>query len=650
MNFDWVRWTTDGITAAVNEALSGKRAMLDAVKAVPASERTFENTIGAMERSGDGIADVQQALELLVNVHPDASVRDAAQAAVDRITSEVVAMEFDRDLWRAVQEWLATGERERLTGPDRKLADDRIRDMKRMGFALDDAKFAKLKELTERREKLQLDFEKAINDWDDHIELPRERLAGLPPRYIDGLRRTAGGAYIISLQYPDLFPFMELADDDAARRELAEKNLKKGGEANMERLAELIRVRQEIAALLGYATHAQFAEEVRMSKTADGVRAFLGRIIRALEPAARRELSALVAYKYHTSGAELPSAIGFHEIGYWAHRLKKEQFGFDPEILKEYFPLARVMEGMLGMYQELFGLTFTADATIPVWHPDASAYRVNDAATGGQLGYFFLDLHPREGKYGHAATFPVSVGVQPVLALVCNFPKPTQQNPSLLSHDEVETLLHEFGHCIHALVSGGRWQRQNGFGVPLDFIEALSQICEYWAWDERSLARLSGHYRTGEPIPKELIAKVIAAKRFRQPSYFLAQAVRALYDLQMHDQPTAAPVEPSHLAAMYRDMRLQFEAIDLPDDSIFAAGWSHLADYDAGYYGYLWSRVYAADLFTQFAANPLDYAVGMRFRREVLSPGASRPEQDLVRAFLGREHSEKPFLAELGIQ
>lgn len=649
MTFEWVQWTTQDIDAAAQAAISTKRVRLEAVKAVPATERTFANTVGAMERSGDDVSDAIQVLDLLVNVHPDEDIRNAAQEAADRINAELIGLEFDRDLWRAMQEWIATGELERLTGPDRKLADDMHRDMRRMGFALDDTRFGTLKKLTERLKKMENDFEKAINDWDDHIELPRERLAGLPDRYIDGLRRTADGLFIVSLQYPDFFPFMELAEDDAARRELAHKNLRKGGEANLERLAEMLRVRQEIAGLLGYRTHADFAEEVRMSRTAGAVREFLGRIMRSLEPVAHRELAAMVAYKYHSSHAEKPTPIGHHEIAYWSYRMKKEFFGLDPEVLKEFFPLAHVIDGMLAMYQEILGLTFTPAPDVPVWHQDVRAYMVTDATSGKELGHFFVDLYPRAGKYGHAAAFPITLGEKPVVALVCNFPKPTESNPSLLSHDEVETLLHEFGHCVHAVVSGGTWQRQNGFGVPLDFVEALSQLFEYWAWDYRALARLSSHYKTGDRLPRDLFDRLLSAKKFREASYYLAQAVRSLYDLDMHDRPTDSVVQPETLAQQYRDMRLVHEHIDLPDDAIFAAGWSHLADYDAGYYGYLWSKAYAADMFTKFIADPLNAVTGAAYRMDVLAPGASKAERELVRTFLGREHTDDAFLKELGI-
>jgi thimet oligopeptidase len=656
MNLEWIQRTPEEINAAVTAALAYKRERLAEIKAVPAQERTFENTIAALERADEYLADLEQQLQLLLNVHPDAALRDACQAAAEAIDAANIELNYDRALWQAVQEWQTRGEQ--LEGPDKKLADDTMREMRRMGFALDDEQFKRLKALRQELQKTEQDFERAINEYDDHITVTREQLAGLPERYIQGLRR-AGDDYIVSLQYPELFPFMELADNDGARRELAVKNLRKGGPENLDRLAHMIRLRQEAAGLLGYPTHADYVEEVRMSKTADTVERFLSDIITKLAPGARTDLHDLIKIKKQTLGLEHPKPIHFYEFAYWSHKLKAQQFAYDPETAKEYFPLGRVLQGMLDMYQSVLGLRFEHIADAQLWHPDAALYAVFDAASGSSLGHFALDLYPRAGKYGHAAAFPVVLGrqgtdgaqVPTFVTLVCNFPKPTPENPSLLSHDGegVETLMHEFGHVMHAIVSAGRWQSQNGFGVPLDFVEALSQIFEYWVWDPRSLAKLSGHYRTGESVPPELLEKLIASKRHQQASYYRMQAVRSLYDLRIHNRPVDTPVKGSELAKLHSDMRLEYESIDLPDDSLFPAGWGHMGDYDAGYYGYLWSQVYAADMFTRFASDPLDPAVGQDYRTKVLAPGASRDAVVLVEDFLGRPSTNAAFLAEIGI-
>lgn len=652
MDLAWIQWTPEQIKTVATEALARKRSGIDAVLAVPDDQRTFKNTIAALEYAGDALCDVQQQLELLLSVHPDAAIRDAAQHATDRIDEALVDMEYDRRVWAAVQAWQAHDEQ--LDPIDRKLADDTIRDMRRMGFSLPDEQFEELKRTVVELRKLETEFEKTINEWSDFIEVTREQLAGLPERYIEGLERS-GDRYRVTLKYPDLFPFMKLADDDAARKELVTKYYRKGGTENLDRLAQMIRLRQKHAQLLGYASHADFQCEPRMAKTAVAVKAFLDDIAAKLIPASRKELLDLIEYKKRALNLEKFAPIHFHEQAYWGNKLLKERYDIDSEQLKEYFPLAHVLEGMMGIYQELFGVQFVPVPDAALWHPDATLFEMRD---GDRLiGNFMLDLYPRAGKYGHAAAFSPILGrraeddasVTGLVALVCNFPKPTPSNPSLLSHSEVETLFHEFGHVCHALLSGGRWQHQNGLYVSMDFVEMPSQLLEEWPWNQQVLDRISAHHATGERLPHDMQEKLLAARRHMQASYYLDQAVKALYDLRMHMQSPESIVEPAHLAQWYRDMTLQYRAIDLPDDSIFAAGWGHMVGYDAGYYSYLWSKVYALDLFTRFAADPLSADVGRQYRSRVLEPGASAPETDLLRNFLGRELSDQAFLKALGI-
>ncbi len=651
-DLSWVQWTPEQMEAAVTAALARKREGLDAVFAVPDAQRTFTNTIAAQEYAGDMISDVQQQLNLLADVHPDAAIRDAAQIATDRIDAELVGMEYDRRLWDAVQTWQERGER--LDPVDRKLADDMIRDMRRMGFSLLDEQFEELKHVIIELKQLETAFEKTINEWEDGIEVSRKQLAGLPERYIEGLQRS-GERYLVTLKYPDLIPFLKLADDDATRRELATKNLRKGGPENLERLAQMIRLRQKHARLLGYASHADFQCEPRMAKTGSAVKQFLDGIAGKLIPAARKELLDLIEYKKRTLGLEKFAPIHFHEQSYWSNKLLKERYGLDSEQLKEYFPLAHVLDGMMQIYQEIFDVRFVPVPDAPLWHADAKLYEMRDR--GKLIGHFVLDLYPRSGKYGHAASFSPVLSRNDIdgkhttglMALVCNFPKPTPTNPSLISHIEVETLFHEFGHVCHGLLSSSGWQHQNGLYTSLDFVEMPSQLLEEWPWAPAVLQRISSHVQTGAPLPHDLQEKLIAARHHMDANYYLDQATKALYDLRIHMQPVTAVIEPTHLAQWHRDMVLQYEAIDLPDDAIFAAGWGHMGDYDAGYYSYLWSKVYALDMFTHFESDPLDASVGREYREKILEPGASKPEADLVRSFLGRDPSDAAFLAALGI-
>ena len=412
----------------------------------------------------------------------------------------------------------------------------------------------------------------------------------------------------------------------------------------------MIRLRQRNAALLGYPTHADYVAEPRMAKTGTVATTFIRDLIASLTDASREEMRDLIDTKKRLRKLDRPAPIGFHEIAYWSERMRQERYTFDAETVRSYFPLDRVLQGMMSLYEELFSLRFTArDST--AWHPDAQVFAMTDRASGDVFGTFILDLYPRASKYGHAAVFPIRLSRHdPVAALVCNFPRSTETHPSFISHDEVETLFHEFGHLIHALVSSrAPYASQNGMAVSLDFVETPSQMLEEWTWHPEVLRRISAHRDTGEPIPDDLIKKMLAARHHMDANYFMAQAVLALYDLRMHGPPIHVTVTAEDIARWFREMELQYRAIDMPDDAIQAAGWWHLAGYDAGYYGYLWSKVYALDLFTRFASNPLDASIGAQYRVTVLEQGASKPETELIRSFLGREGSDAAFIAALGI-
>ncbi|MCC6934263.1 MAG: Zn-dependent oligopeptidase [Candidatus Yanofskybacteria bacterium] len=649
-------WTTGPATAvdaAITDALARKRAMLDAISAVPDDARTFRNTIAALEYANDELNDTTQWCDLLASVHPDADLRKTYQRAGERASEESIEMDADPRLWSAVCAWRQRGEA--LEPADQKLADDTIRAMRRTGFELPPEAFQHLKRNRIELANLEQAFELAINDWEDGIEVAHEQLAGLPQRYINGLMRTDDGRYRITLAYPDLLPFMRHAHDDAVRRELARKNLQKGGKENLERLARMIALRQENARLLGYASHADYQAEIRMAKTGRAIDEFLRDLIVKLRPEAQKELRDCIALKRRVLQLEKPAPIHFHELSYWSERLLHERHAIDSEQVKEYFPLSRVLDGMLGIFQELLGLSFVKVSDATLWHSDVELYEVRQGDV--IRGRFALDLYPRAGKYGHAASFSPVLGrvsesgeaIPGFFALVCNFARPTAEHPSLLTHDEVETLFHEFGHVVHGIVSGGRWQAQNGLYTAFDFVEAPSQIMEEWPWHPAVLARISGHVSSGEPIPADMRERMLAARHHLRAISYLTQAVHAFYDLSIHARPTDAPVDAPTLAQAYRDMKLEYESFDLPEDSLFPAGWGHMADYDAGYYGYLWSKVYALDLYSRFANDPFDATVGSAYRDRVLAPGASIDERDGVVAFLGREPSHAAFLEMLGI-
>jgi thimet oligopeptidase len=651
-DFAWTRWTPEEIVRAGEEVLASKREAYAKVGGTAAEDAAFWNTVYAVEESNHCLWKLH-ALVILMNASPSKEVRDAAQKAVEAAEKELVDIEYDEAVYRAVKAYAERGEA--LEGEDAKLVRDMLRDYRRMGFDLPEEKRAMLKENLKKLSELSSEFGKNINEYEDRIEVTREELDGLPEAYVHNLRRTEEGKYVVTLDYPDLFPFMENAKDEKRREELALKNLRKGGERNMELLKEIVRLRDENARLLGYASHGQFRLETRMAKTPETVFGFINDLTEKLGRGIEREMGELREFKKRLTGAEA-AELHHHDIPYLINQLKKERYQVDDERVREYFPIEKVKEGLFSIYSELLSVRFSRQEGYEFWHEDVELYKVEDEG-GELLAYFLLDLYPREGKYGHAAVFNIVTGhreagpegdryVTPLACMFTNFPKPNAQHPSLLSHHEVETFFHEFGHVMHEILSKARYISQSGFSTAWDFVEAPSQMLENWVWDKEMLGRLSGHYRTGEPLPDDLLDNMLKAKHHMAAYTAMRQMVFALFDITLHTHGVK-----EELNEEYAEMVSRYVGVKLPDEQMFLAGFGHLMGYDAGYYGYMWSKVYASDMFTRFKQEGLlSKETGRDYRRWILEKGSSMDEMDLVRGFLGREPDSRAFLEEIGLE
>ncbi|PIX57365.1 MAG: hypothetical protein COZ48_01085, partial [Candidatus Yonathbacteria bacterium CG_4_10_14_3_um_filter_43_12] len=493
-----------------------------------------------------------------------------------------------------------------------------------------------------------------INAYDDHILVTDDELTGLPERYKAGLKHTKDGRYKVTLAYPEHHPFMELAKNETKRKELAEKALQKGGNKNMKVLAEMLKIRIERAHLLGYKTHADYKTELRMAKSGARAIAFEQDLLKKVAKRGMEEINILRELKRKKTKNK-KAMLHFYDIAFYSHELQKEKFNLDSEEVRSYFPLSRVLDGTFKIYSTLFGVKFEKLTDFSLWHPDASLYVVK-TLKGEVLSYFALDLYPRDGKYGHACVNDVVNGRKtsfsgndyftPFGTMITNFPKPTKKNTSLLSHGEVETFLHEFGHMIHHSLTTARYASQSGCHTAWDFVEAPSQMLEHWAWDKKSLALLSAHYKTGKPLPREILKNLLSSKTHMLRYGILRQIIQGMLDLTLHTKNK--PPEP---AKLYRDLIKKYTGVVLPKDAIFPAGFGHLDGYDAGYYGYLWSNVYAADMFTRFEKEGImSKKVGADYKKWILEKGGSMEEIDLVKGFLGRAPNNKAFLKEIGVK
>lgn len=635
-------------------AASKKRAesRLAELASLPASARTFENTPVALDATLAQLNDDSASLQFLKYVSVSSSVRAAGNDCETMLGQFSVETFSREDLYAAVKAYAAKGEK--LAGQDARLLEKELLDFRRAGLELPKEKRDEVKAIRTKLVELESSFGKNINEYKDFGLFTREELAGAPEDYIERLEKV-DGKYKVTLDYPDYFPFMDNVSVAASRKVMESKYNNRATRENLPLLKEVLALRQKAAALMGYPTHAAYVLEERMAKDTKTVRAFYERLVKRLKPLAQQELKVLVALKYVFEGEASDGRINAWDYRFYDNTLKKTLYTVDAQKIKEYFPADLVTEQMFAVYQKILGLKYRQVPGAATWHPDVKLYEITDAAGGEPIAYFYADLFPREGKYKHAAAFTLIQGralpdgryQKPVSAMVANFNKPTADKPSLLTHDEVETFFHEFGHIMHQTLTKGRHPRFAGTSVARDFVEAPSQMLENWVWDPAVLASLSGHYKDrSQKLPKDLLARMIAAKDVNSGLYHLRQVLFGAVDQLYHTAP------PADTTKAYGYLMKEITMIPMSDGSHPEASFGHLMGYDASYYGYLWSKVYAQDLFSRFetSGGPLDEAVGRSYRKEILEPGSTRDEMESLKAFLGREPREDAFLRSIGLK
>ncbi len=621
---------------------------LSQIASVPADQRTFANTIEAFETAKALFADQLQPLTFLNRVSPNPKVRSTAQKMEEASDRYSIAVWNRPDLYQAVKSY--ADKKESLAPADARLLDQILLTFKRNGHGLSAQDKARLQEKQQRLASLESQFKANVNADNGGLDLTREQLRGLPDEFVHGLARAADGKYHVTLKTPDYAPFMQYAQDAEARRALQLLYNTRAADKNLPILTETLRLRHESAQLLGYKSHPDLALDSRMAQTPQRVWDFLNRLVPLLREKGEKELAELLQLKRQDvpTAQRLESWDPYH----YQEKLRKTKYSLDDEKVKEYFPVDRVVEGTMRVYERILGVKFTEVANADRWNPDVKLFRVNDAQSGEELGYFYLDLYPREGKYSHAAVMSIISGrtlpggsyLKPVSAMVANLAKPTPGKPTLLPHDEVETFFHEFGHLMHHTLSKTRYASASAFNVARDFVEAPSQMLENFVWEREILNEISGHYKDGSPLPEELFQKMLAARRVHLGAlFYLRQVAYGMIDLVLH---TAVPQETS---IIFNQIMETIALIPVQPGARSEAAFDHLMNgYDAGYYSYLWSEVFAKDIFTRFKKEGLfNPAVGMAWRREVLEHGADRPEPESLKAFLGRAPDEQAFMAEI---
>lgn len=622
----YVGWISEYAT----EGLDAARAGVTALKQHPPA--TAADTLAAWNDIEIAVSNVLTRSDLFSEVHPDAAVRDVAERA--SLAARQLATEFglDPDLYAL----FASLDRDGLDADALRLLDKILRSFRRSGVAADAATRDHIRTLRERLTVLGQTFARTIREDTRAIRVTPDRLAGLPDDWIAAHPTDADGLVTVTTDHPDAIPFHTFAHDADARRALRLEQLTIGYPDNVAVLHEMFALRAELAGLLGHASWPDFDAEVMMIATGAAIGEFIDRIAEAAQGPADRDLAVLLELlRRDRPGA---TVVESSDAPYYAERHRRERFGVDAQRVRTYFDVTRVRDGVLAVTGHLFGLVYTPRPDAPTWHESVTVYDVTRSHDGAAVGRIYLDLHPREGKFKHAAQFPLVSGVRDVQlpegTLVSNFPA------GLMEHAHVTTFFHEFGHLVHHLIGGHqRWKEFSGVATEWDFVEAPSQLLEEWAWDAAVLASFATN-AAGEPIPADLVARMRRANDFGKGYLARTQMFYAALSYRLHLE------NPDDLVARTRELQERYSPFPYVEGTCMPASFGHLDGYGSGYYTYMWSLVIAKDLFSAFdRTDLLAPEVAGRYRDRVLAPGGSKDAAELVRDFLGRDYSFDAYAA-----
>lgn len=641
-DFRWVAWSEKDVEKAGNDYISYAKEIINKIKSVGGSERTFENTIlplEFLERKSDQLL---SPIGLLLNASENESVRKKAEEVINQIESAVIDLFYDPELYKAISEYKPR--KSDLASDEQILYSDTIKQFKRMGFELPKQKQNILKNKKKELAKLSNQFQTTINQYSDFILVTREQLDGLPETYIEQLSKEKG-KYKVTLEYPLLFPFMDYAKDEAMRKKLSEKKSRHGGKVNLVRLEKIVKLRKGISEILGYPNHSEYVLEDRMAKKSKNVTDFLNN----LEKKTRKQGQIDIAHLKSLKKADSKNPFGSHDFRFYSQKSLSLNFTVDNEMVREYFPLEHVKNEAYNLFEKLFNVKISK-SNLPTWHKDVETYEITDKKTKGIIGYFSLDLYPRKGKYGHAAVFGIGKGHQTTdenyhpgySVMLGNFRNPTKKSPTLLSHDEVLTFMHEFGHILHGSLTTARFASQAGTAVAWDFVELPSQLMEQWLWTPSVLKKFSKHYKTGEQLPKKVIDNLVLARKHLNAISTRRQIAFASFDIELHTKGTKSAKE------LYNSYAEKILGIKQSEGSLMPAGFGHMVGYDSGYYSYLWAIVFAFDVFGEFKKSSLlSSSIGQKLRKEILEKGSSRDEMESLKKFLGRNPNDGEFVQSL---
>ena len=634
------------ITVLCDTAIRTATTALDRIAVLPPETRSVETTLLAFETAMADFSDATLPLTLMGYVYPDPGVAAEGSASEEKTGKFAIGVFTRRDLYDAIRGVVPRNPAET------RLLSETLRQFKKNGLALSNEGLDRVRALKEQITGLEVKFSANLNNDTTTLDFSAEELGGVPQEVLATFAQTPDGKYRVTTKYPDYIPVMQNAESAATRKQLYAAFVNRQAVPNTALLEEAIRVRQECARELGYVSWADYRLDGRMAQDTATVRLFLAGLEAPVKEKIRSDLAMLLTLKQElVPGAD---RVDPWDLAFLLERERKQKFALDNEEIRKYFPFDLVLEGMFRCFGPLFGARFAVVPEAPAWAPGVRLIRIFDQDDDRTLAYLYLDMFPRDGKYGHMMMSPLIAGrvreggySVPVSAIVGNFRAPSGDIPPLLTHDDVEGLFHEFGHALHGCLTKAPYASLAGSSVEWDFVETPSQALESWVWEPEVLDAISGHYaHSAEKLPALLRDRIIAARDLGAGLRYTRMLVISTEDMEFHT--AKGPVDVTATAnRIYREL---MGISPLEGDHEPATIGHFMGGYDAGYYSYLWAEVYALNIFARFKKDGLfNAATGAAYRHWILEQGNMQDGKALLAGFLGKEPGMDVFYERLHI-
>ncbi|MCF7900369.1 Zn-dependent oligopeptidase [Candidatus Babeliales bacterium] len=644
--------------ATVNEVIARSQKVQKELKndvdvIIAATEKTKENQLRALDQAVSGIGFYIGVLELVHMVHPDKDVREAATAEYQVLNAVYIeSIAGNKELYESLKAYNTCADRSTFTQEEILFLDELLDDYKRAGMDLPEAERAVVMNLKKRLSELSTQFEVNIAQDCSTITATQEQLAGVPEDFIKGLAKDDAGLFILKMDYPTQDAIMRYCSVQDTRKRFYKTNNNKAYPQNVSVLNEIVNLRDQLAKALGFKSYAELDLADQMIKTPERAWKLQRDLLPVTKAKADKEIKHFLS--------DLPEGVALTkegkvfpwDLGYITNYFKKKHYDVDELVIAEYFPMQQTVDGLFKIYQKFFNLEFKTINNPEAWHKDVQLVEIK-RKNGTLLGYVFMDMFPRDNKFNHAAKFSAlparksadGLYTPAVCTVVCNFTEPTANKPSLLKYDEVNVFFHEFGHALHYLLGGTDLASQAGTNVKSDFLELPSQMLENWMEDKAILKMLSKHYKTNEPLSDELIDKKLSLLKLSTGIFESRQIWLGMVALEIFE--SGENKDSDAIVKKYAQETFDYMVFD--NEGHFQYSFGHLTGYGAKYYGYLWSRVIACDIFAEIEKEGLlNPEAGARYSAALLEPGGSKNPNDMVHEYLGREPNQKAFLEKSG--